>query len=535
MHLSQLLAKAARERPAEVAIVDGAERLDFAELAARSGRFAAALQGLGVAPGDRVGMLAHNSHRYAEFLMGTWMAGAVVNPVNVRWTAAEVAYSLDDCDTRVLLVDANFAPMAADLRRRSKSLRTLIHSGPGTAADGALRYDDLLVQAQRGDNTAAREPARDWEDLAAVMYTGGTTGHPKGVMLSHRNLAVNAMATTAAFPDTFDRVGLIAAPMFHIGGCAQWLQLLVTLRGRTVLVPYFDELKVLDAIQQERVTDTFMVPTMLKRLIDHAQFRAYDLSSLRTVLYGAAAIDATLLAAAMAALPGVQFQQLYGLTEASPVVCALPPSMHAPGPKQARRLRAAGFPTASAEIRIVDPEGCELPQGTPGEIAVRGPTVMRGYWNKPAETAAALVDGWLRTGDAGRFDEEGLLHVQDRLKDMIVTGGENVFSAEVENALAQHAAVQACAVIGIPDAEWGEKVHAVVVARPGEAVTAEDLIAHCRNFIAGYKSPRSIEFRAELPLSAAGKLQKFQLRAPFWQGRARQIGGTSSEPAATEK
>ncbi|RYY94725.1 MAG: fatty-acid--CoA ligase, partial [Comamonadaceae bacterium] len=346
MQLTRLLRKAVRERPDDVAIVDGARRLTFAELADRSARLAGALRGLGVQPGDRIGMLAHNTHRYAEFLMGSWWAGAVVNPVNVRWSMAEVAYSLDDCDTRVLLVDDHFAPQAGALRSQSPCLRTLVHCGTGPAPEGALGYEALLAEA-----TPADDAGRGFDDLAAVMYTGGTTGHPKGVMLSHRNLAVNALATVGVFPDTFDRVGLIAAPMFHIGGCAQWLQLLTALRARTVLLPFFDEAGVLRAIQDEGVTDTFLVPTMLKRLIEHQRFGDFDLRSLRTVLYGAAAIDESLLAAAMAALPGVQFQQLYGMTEAAPVVCALPPSLHLPGEHQSRRLRAAGFPTAIAEIR----------------------------------------------------------------------------------------------------------------------------------------------------------------------------------------
>jgi acyl-CoA synthetase (AMP-forming)/AMP-acid ligase II len=523
MQLTQLLRKAARERPHDPAIVDGARRLSFADLANRSARLASVLHGFGARPGDRVGMLAHNSHRYAEFLMGSWWAGCAVNPVNVRWSAAEMAYSLDDCETSVLLVDEHFAGTVAALRGRSKSLRTVIHCGPGATPDGRAGYEDLLGRAR-----PAADAGRGFEDLAAVMYTGGTTGHPKGVMLSHRNLVVNALATNAAFPDPFDRIGLISAPMFHIGACAQWLQLLCALRARTVLLPWFDEVRVLEAIERERVTDTFLVPTMLKRVIEHGRFGGFDLSSLRTVLYGAAAIDATLLAAAMRALPGVKFQQVYGMTEAAPVVCALPPALHEPGPHQARRLRAAGFPTAAAEIRVVDARGEDVPRGTAGEIALRGPTVMQGYWNKPAETAAALVDGWLRTGDAGLFDEEGLLHVVDRIKDMIVTGGENVYSAEVENALAQHPAVQSCAVIGIPDADWGETVHAVVVKRAGHEVTPQALVAHCRERIAAYKCPRSVEFRAELPLSAAGKLQKFRLRAPWWEGRARRIGGTAA-------
>ncbi len=523
MQLTQLLRKAARERPQEIAIVDGGRRVCFAELAERSARFAAVLQGLGVRAGDRVGLLAHNSHRYAEFLMGAWWAGAVVNPVNTRWAATEVAASLDDCTTRVLLVDEHFAAAAAGLPEGSACLRSLVFCGNGQPPDGMADYEALLAAAR-----PAEDAGRRFDDLAAVMYTGGTTGRPKGVMLSHRNLLVNALATVAVFPEPLGRVGLVAAPMFHIGGCAQWLQLLVALRARAVLLPFFDEAGVLQAIEQERVTDTFLVPTMLKRLIEHPRFAGFDLSSLRTVLYGAAAIDETLLAAAMQALPGVKFQQLYGMTEAAPVVCALPPSMHAPGPEQGRRLRAAGFPTAAAEIRIVDAAGREAPPGTTGEITVRGPTVMQGYWERPEETAAALVDGWLHTGDAGQFDEEGLLHVVDRIKDMIVSGGENVFSAEVENVLAQHAAVQCCAVIGIPDPDWGEKVHAVVVVRPGHAVTAQALIAHCRERIAGYKCPRSVEFRSELPLSAAGKLQKFQLRAPWWKGQARRVGGAAA-------
>lgn len=520
MQLTQLLCKAARERADDVAIADPQHRLTFSQLAQRSARLAGALQALGVKRGDRVGMLAHNSHRYAEFLMGTWWAGAVVNPVNVRWSMAEVAYSLDDCDTRVLLVDDHFVGSASELRTHASSLRTLVHCGDALA-EGVLDYEHLLEHAQ-----PVPDGGRGFEDLAAVMYTGGTTGHPKGVMLSHRNLWVNALGAVAVFPDAFDRVGLIAAPLFHIGGCAQWLQLLIALRARAVLLPYFEESAVLQAIQQERVTDTFVVPTMLKRLVEHPRLAEFDLSSLRTVLYGAAPIDETLLACAMRVLPGVKFQQLYGMTEAAPVVCALPPAMHLPGPQQARRLRAAGFPTTVAEIRIVDASGNDVAPGVTGEITVRGPSVMQGYWNRPEETAAVLTDGWLRTGDAGCFDEEGLLHVVDRIKDMIVTGGENVFSAEVENVLAQHAAVQSCAVIGVPDPDWGEKVHAVVVARPGVAVTPEALIMHCRERIAGYKCPRSIEFRAELPLSAAGKLQKFQLRAPYWTGQARGVGGT---------
>ena len=241
------------------------------------------------------------------------------------------------------------------------------------------------------------------------------------------------------------------------------------------------------------------------------------------MLYGAAPIDASLLERAMQALPGADFAQAYGMTELSPTIVSMGPAEHRPGPQRERLLRAAGRPVTIAEVRIVDGEGRELPAGEVGEITARGPMVMQGYWNRPAETAAALKDGWMHTGDMGRLDADGYLFVVDRLKDMIVSGGENVYSAEVENAIAQLPQVAMCAVIGVPDERWGERVHAVIVAREGQPLTEAEVIAHCRERIAGYKCPRSVEFRSELPLSAAGKLQKFQLREPYWQGRERRI------------
>jgi acyl-CoA synthetase (AMP-forming)/AMP-acid ligase II len=517
MYLTQPLHKALRERPQTTATICGARRHSFAVFVDRVARLAAALRELGVQRGDRVGMMALNSDRYLEFFFGTWWAGAVVNPVNIRWNAKEVAYSLDDCDTRVLLVDDQFVPVAKSLKGLSTSLRTLVHAGDAATPEGMVGYESML---------SAAAPAQDvfaaGEDVAAVMYTGGTTGLPKGVMLTHTNLYTNALCSVATMPRPEDSVGIQAAPMFHVGGFSLSMQLMLRLCPQVIL-PGFDELSMLEAIAREKGRETFLVPTMIKRLIEHPRFSEFDVSTLNLIIYGAAPIDATLLDDALRSLPAAQFCQAYGMTELSPVVAVLPPAAHRAVDGKRDKLRSAGRPVPIAEIRIVDENDAEVPNGTVGEIVARGPMVMRGYWNKPDQTAQALRNGWMHTGDGGYMDDDGYIYVVDRIKDMIVTGGENVYSAEVENAILKMPQVAMCAVVGVPDDRWGERVHAVIVTRPGQSLDADAVIAHCRDEIAGYKCPRSVEFRDELPLSAAGKLQKFVLREPFWKGRTRRV------------
>jgi acyl-CoA synthetase (AMP-forming)/AMP-acid ligase II len=517
MHLTQALHKGLQERAEFTVLACGPRRLTFTRLADRVARLAGALRQLGLQPGDRVAMLGLNSDRYVEYLYGTWWAGGVINPVNVRWNPKEVAYSLDDCDTRILLVDDHFKGSVGELKRLSRSLQTVVHVGDGEPPAGVLSYEALL-----GHAAPAADALRGGADLAAVMYTGGTTGLPKGVMLTHANLYVDALVSIAAAQRPPEAIGINAAPMFHVGGCGLTLQLMMRLCKQIVL-PAFDEVAMLQAIQEEGGSETFMVPTMIKRLIEHPRFAEFDVSALQLVLYGAAPIDSALLSQAMKALPRAEFCQMYGMTELSPVASVLPAECHRqPGPGS--KLRSAGRPVPTAEVRIVDREGHSLPSGATGEVIVRGPTVMAGYWGKPAQTAEALRDGWMHTGDGGYLDDEGFLYIVDRIKDMIVTGGENVYSAEVENVIAQMPQVSMCAVIGVPDEQWGERVHAVIVLRAGQALGAEEVIAFCRERIAGYKCPRDVEFRTELPLSAAGKLLKYALREPHWKGRSRRVG-----------
>ncbi|WP_447791884.1 long-chain-fatty-acid--CoA ligase [Pseudomonas farris] len=515
--LTQPLHKAVRQCPQAPALSFGELTFSYAALTERVARLASALQTLGMQAGDRVGMLSLNSHRYIEYFYGVWWGGGAINPVNIRWNPKEVAYSLDDCDTRVLLVDDTFKAMIPTLRELSKSLRTIVYTGDGDMPEGAVGYETLLAQAM-----PVADACRQGDDLAAVLYTGGTTGQPKGVMLSHTNLVTSALGSLLAIPRPPDATAVIAMPIFHVGGFGHVLQLIMGLH-RIVILPAFEEIAVLRAIQQHRATEMGLVPIMIKRMLEHPRFTEYDVSSVRLMIYGAAPIDATLLATALQALPRVNFYQSYGMTECSPIISVLPAYAHLEPHVSAGKLRSAGVPTMQADVRIVDAEDRDVPQDSVGEIITRGPMVMLGYWNKPQETAAALRGGWMHTGDSGYLDADGFLYTVDRLKDMIISGGENVYSAEVENAIAQMPEVSMSAVIGIPDDMFGERVHAVVVLRPGAVLTEQAVTEHCRTLIAGYKCPRSVEFRDQLPVTAAGKLQKFVLREPFWQGRERKV------------
>ncbi|HKS51253.1 MAG TPA: AMP-binding protein, partial [Pseudonocardiaceae bacterium] len=354
------------------------------------------------------------------------------------------------------------------------------------------------------------------------FYTGGTTGFPKGVMLSHANLITSALG--ALTTGTFGAGGrfLAAAPMFHMGGLIPILSAFIT-GGTHVAVPRFDPVAVMRAIECHRVTDTVLIPIMIQLLVDHPQCAEHDLSSLQRLVYGGSPISVAVLDRARKALPQTDFAQLYGQTELSPTATILMPADHEESGPQPGRLRSGGQAAPHAEVRIVDPEGRELPRGQIGEVACRGGHVMLGYWGKPEQTAAALRNGWVHTGDAGWMDDDGYVYVSDRLKDMIVTGGENVYSTEVENAVSAHPAVANCAVVAVPDDLWGERVHAVVVRKPGAEVTGAEIRDHVKSLIAGYKAPRTVEFVDVLPATPTGKVLKRELRARYWADSGRGV------------
>lgn len=518
MYLTQALHRAEQQHPNRIAVQFGERQHTFREFTQRVARLAGALQALGMQTGDRVAMLSLNSDRYLEYQMAVPWAGGVLNPCNTRWSAAEIAYSLTDSGSAILLVDDTFVPMVTSLRKEAGSLREVVYCGDGPVPEGMVGYERMVAQS-----APVEDAVRRGEDLAGIFYTGGTTGFPKGVMLSHTNMCSSGLAVRAEGLATPGGVYLHAAPMFHLAdmGLAMphWFE------GNThVIVPAFNPELVLDTIERYRVTHALFVPTMIQMTVDHpAMQQPRDLSSLKSIAYGASPISEAVLDRAMAALPGVGFTQAYGMTELSPLATINPAYYHSAEGRKLGKLRAAGRAGFCVEVRIVDSAGNEVPHGTVGEVAVRGPNVMQGYWNKPEQTAQALRNGWMHTGDGAYMDDEGFIFIADRLKDMIITGGENVYSAEVENALAQHPGVASCAVIGIPSVEWGETVHAVVVAKPGASATAEELMAHCKQLIAHYKCPRSVDFREALPLSGAGKVLKTTLREPFWKNRTRNV------------
>ena len=505
MYLTAGLHRSLQRHPDKIALVDGHCRLSFGQLHARVARLAAALQQLGVQPGDCIAVLAHNSARYVETTLAVWWCGATLNPVNTRWSLAEITYALNDCAARVLLVDDAFTALAHDVVPQVASLCATVHLGHAPTPEGLHSYEALI------DAATPVEDARPSADaLAAILYTGGTTGFPKGVMLSHHNFWSSSVGRTAEVPNPSDFVTLLIAPLFHVAGLGRLIGQLIV-GGTCVTLPAFRPDTVLHTIQEEGITDMVMVPSMVQMLLDTPTFGQHDLSSLRRILWGAAPMALPLLERALAALPHVEFIHAYGMTETAASV-----SVHrigqAPEERRGECIRSAGRAGYATEIRVADPEGREVPIGDAGEILVRGPVVMVGYWGRPEETAQALHGGWLHTGDGGYMDAQGRLYVVDRLKDMIISGGENVYPAEVEEALGRHPAVATCAVIGVPSAKWGEAVHAVVVLREGAEATAEELRAHCRTRLGGYKCPESIEFRHSLPLSAAGKVLKSELR-----------------------
>ncbi len=522
MYMTQGLHRSVQQRPNDIAVRADGRTLTFAELSDRVSRLAGALRQLGVQCGERVAMLSMNSSRYLEYDLAVPWAGGVLNPVNTRWSHAEILYSLNDSSSEILIVDDAFTAAGTKLAAEADTVRYLIYAGDGDVPGGMLGYEALIAST-----APIKDAWRHGDDLAGLFYTGGTTGFPKGVMLSHYNLGISALAQLTTGRCSANAVVLHTMPMFHLASFGA-VNALFLGGGTHVVLKSFTPQAVLDAITHDRITELMLAPTMIQMLLDwldqHPEVRAsLDLSSLQRIAYGASPISQTLLRRAQSAFAQAEFTQAYGMTELSPVATLLGPQYHTEEAFASGKMRAAGKAHVCVELKIVDSEDKELPRGTVGEIVVRGGTVMLGYWNQPEATGQAVRDGWMHTGDGGYMDDEGLVYVVDRLKDMIVSGGENIYSAEVENALASHPAVRQCSVIGVPSDKWGESVHAVIVLKPDANATIEAIQAHCRERIAGYKCPRSVEFREELPLSGMGKVLKNELRKPYWEKQGRSV------------
>jgi long-chain acyl-CoA synthetase len=504
------------ERPDKPALECDGRTLTFGEMETRSSRLANALADAGVASGDRVAFLDKNGIEYFETTFALAKLNAVNVAINWRLAPAEIAQIIEDAGAKVVIVGREFVAHIEKVEPEMASVSTIIAIG---GHPRWLDYEALIAASAPTDPGVQAGGS----DVAFQLYTSGTTGLPKGVMLTNDNFFKGVMNVTESWRFTPDSVNLAVMPMFHIGGSG-WAMVGLFHGCQTVLLRDVDPARVVQLISEFGVTNAFIVPAVIQFLLQLPGVGDADFTSLRAIVYGASPITDSVLTHAMEVF-GCEFIQVYGLTETTGAITQLDPEDHDPAGRP-ELLRSCGKPFPWVEVRIVDPETSnDAPIGVVGELWTRSPQNMKGYWANEAATRAAVTDdGWFKTGDAGYRDEDGFLYLHDRVKDMIVSGGENIYPAEVENVLAKHPGVADVAVIGVPDAKWGEAVKAVVVPAQGSQATAQELITFAREHLAGFKLPKSVDFTEVLPRNPSGKLLKREIRAPYWEGAERQIG-----------
>ncbi|WP_417322225.1 fatty acid--CoA ligase [Erythrobacter aureus] len=499
----------AREKPGQVALEQDGKALTFAALDERSRRIVAMLKAQGLAKGDRVAWLGKNARLYFELFYSAARMGVVMVPIGWRLAAPEIAYILGDTGAKLLFIDEGFAGLAA-------------------GACGDMENPPKVIDTPTAKSDIAAAPADDFEgagpdDAVLQLYTSGTTGNPKGAVLTNANLfALRQPAEEAAQPWSSwdeDEAILVCMPCAHIGGTG--LGIMAMAAGvRAIVQAEFTPDGVLDGFEQG-ITRLFIVPAALQMVVQHPRAKDTDMSAVKYVMYGAAPIPLDLLREAVQTIPEAGFLQCYGMTETTGTIAMLPPEDHTLEGNQ--RMKSAGKAVPGAELRVVDEDGEELPRGEVGELICRSPSNMQGYWNLPDATRGALKDGWMHTGDAAYMDDDGYVYIQDRIKDMIISGGENVYPAQVESAIYGHPAVGEVAVIGVPDDTWGEAVKACVVPRPGSEVDPDDIIAFTRERLAGFKVPKTVDVIEAMPRNASGKILRRELRAPYWKDHDRQV------------
>jgi len=504
----------ARTRPDAAALWFEGRQTSFASLDERSSQCAQALLAAGVAPGDRVAVLAKNTDAFPVLWFGTMKTRACVVPVNTRLAAPEIAAILRDSGARYLVFGADFAGMLDLITAACPDLTTQVQFEQGHPR--LPGFDAWIAAFPAIDPHLPEDP----DDDIIQLYTSGTTGRPKGVPLTHANCLTQCHASLQ-MSNTRGEAGqstLLALPVFHVAGAV--VALVSMAQGtRAVMVRDINPAELARVIASQRVAFAFLTPTIIHMILAAPESADADYSGLEQILYGASPISEDLLRRAMARFR-CAFTQVYGMTEATGAVTSLPPEGHVPG-----KLLSCGKPNPGVELRVVDAAGNDVRQGKVGEIMLRAPSIMRGYWRQPAATAAVLdAGGWYRSGDAGWVDADGDLFIHDRVKDMIVSGAENVYPTEVENAIDGHPDVSEVAVIGVPDDRWGEAVKAIVVPKAGAARDADSIIAWARQRIGGFKVPKSVDFVAALPRNATGKVLRRTLREQYWAGRERQVG-----------
>lgn len=515
--LTEVLRERASSHPDRVAYIAGDTEITYGDFDRRVDRVASALAAAGVGHGDRVAILDKNSLEYAEQLFGAARIGAVQVPVNYRLAPDEVAYIVNNAEAKVFIVGPEFVPVLDAIADRLEhtSLKVVIN---GT---DAAAYQDYAAWIDSASDT---RPDYDppTTDVFVQLYSSGTTGRPKGVMLTHDNFFAALTVTNDVWDIDESSVLMVAMPMYHVAGNV--LTISSVYNGLTgVIAREPDPTLIAKGIERHRVTHIFLVPVLLQFMQLIPEVAEADMSSLELLLYGASPISEDVLRGAMRMLPNTEFMQVYGLTEVTGAITMLPAEDHDPDGPNPHRLRSAGLPNANTKIKIVDPATQkEVPTGQVGEIVCQTPQNMKGYWGLPDATATALSDdNWFRTGDIGYLDEDGYVYMHDRVKDMIISGGENIYPAEIENVLMSHPEITDCAVIGVPSEKWGETPKALVVL--ASDVSEQDIIDYCREHLAHFKCPGSVERRDEIPRNPTGKILKRELRDPYWEGQDRAV------------
>ena len=482
-----------------LAIVNRHRRFTYKEFNRRCNRLANALRDSGVRPGDRVSSLLQNGNEQLELIFAVAKLGAIFLPINFRLTVPEIEYIIQDSGARTFFYHAEFAHLTEGLQK-VVHFDTVVYCGRSSTCDDDAEYEGLLAAASDEEINATVNP----DDVALLMYTSGTTGRPKGAMLTHANHAWNVFHTTQRLPIQADTVALGVAPMFHIGGTSVTVLPTLFQGGTVVTLPEFDAVKVLEATEQEKITALFCVPSMWQMIVEELENKKYDLSSVEFLMTGAAPTPMSILKYFQSR--DLPIYEGFGMTELAPLVSILDKW------DCERKNGSVGYPAFHVDVRIIDDNGQDMPATEIGEILCRGPNMMKGYWNKPEATAEALRGGWYHSGDLGYLDDEGYLYVVDRKKDMIISGGENVYPAELEQAIYGHEAVAEVAVIGIPHEKWQEVPAACIVLKEGASLTENELIEFCNECLARFKVPKTVFFMDELPKSGAGKILKTELR-----------------------
>ena len=535
----ETLAKAVKLFPQKRAIVCGGKHWTYQEFCSRVYQLSRCLKRIGIKKEDKVAILHPNCHTFLEAYYAIPQIGAISVPINTRLSAGEIAYILEDSESKLLIADPMFKNQLEPVRKKIRGIKKILWTGddrdrsspsdssPDASLHGnrsvGLNYEEALRQEDSG---ALPAPSMESEDIAQIYYTSGTTGRPKGVMLSHKNVMTHALGTIAEVHLTDSDVWVHVAPLFHLADA--WATWAVTWVGGThVLVREFDARAVLETIQREKVTLTNLIPTMLNLMVNHPDAGKFDYGSLRVLLSGGAPIAPEVVRKIVETFK-CDYIQTYGMTETSPYLTLSILKEHLkqlPHEDQLRFKSKTGREFIGVDLKVVNEQGNEIKgdEKEVGEIIVKGDIVTKGYWKLPEETKKSIKGGWLYTGDMAVIDEEGYVTIVDRKKDMILTGGENVYSTEVENILYMYPAILECAVVGVPDQKWGEAVKAIVVLKPGQKATEQEIIQFCKEKIAHYKAPKSVDFIEALPRTGSGKIHKKNLRDKYWEGFEKKV------------